>query len=140
VASEKSYGSGYPTQIGRITRGGKIRLFAAPQADPESIAVGPEGDLWFEQAFGRAYYPRALNSVSVAGDFGTPVCGDPRCFLETRGLVFGPDGSLWYGLRRPNQNHGGGGSGLGIEMEISNEAGFLGQFRPRGTADLGELR
>jgi hypothetical protein len=130
------YGSGYPTQFGRITRGGKMRLFAAPRADPEAIAVGPEGDLWFEQGFGRAYYDRALNSISVAGKFGGRVCGDPRCFLETRGLVFGPDGSLWYGLRRPNQNHGGGGSGLWIDMEIGNEAGFLAQL-PGGTADLG---
>jgi streptogramin lyase len=134
------YERGYPTQFGRITRDGKLRLFAAPRADPETIAVGPEGDVWFEQAFGRAYYPRALDSLSVAGNFGGRVCGDPRCYLETRGLVFGPDGNLWYGLQRPNQNHGGGGSGLAIGNEIDNEAGFLGQFRPGGTAYLGEPR
>jgi hypothetical protein len=126
VSSE--YGSGYPTQFGRITRRGKLLLFSAPRADPDSIAVGPEGRLWFQQAIGRPYYSRALNSIGIDGRTGKPVCAAPGCQLQVGGLVGAPDGSLWYGLRQPNLNTGGGGSGLGIEMEIENEAGFVGHF------------
>lgn len=112
-------------RIGRLTRSGKLAEFPIPS--PYSIAVGPEGRLWFHSSFHRGY-ARALNSIGSGGHLGVPICADPTCELEANNITRAPDGSLWYGLRRPNYNAGGGGSGLYIEEQIGNEAGFLGHL------------
>lgn len=115
--------------VGRITRAGALAEYRIPNGWPRPIAVGPEGRLWFQSSFGGWNY-RALNSIGVGGRLGKPICADPTCELEPTGLVGATDGSLWYGLSRPNLNTGGGGSGIAIDMEIANEAGLIGHLAP----------
>lgn len=115
--------------VGRITRTGSMAQFPIPHGQPFSIAVGPERRLWFQSSFGGWNF-RALDSIGVGGRPGEPTCADPTCSLEPTGLVAAADGSLWYGLARPNLNTGGGGSGLWIGNEIANEAGYLGNLMP----------
>lgn len=115
--------------VGRITRAGSMATHSILDGRPYSIAVGPEGRLWFQSSFGGWNF-RALNSIDVRGRPGEPICADPTCSLEPTGLVAGPDGSLWYALARPNLNTGGGGSGLYNGNLIANEAGLLGNLVP----------
>jgi sugar lactone lactonase YvrE len=114
-------------RIGRLTRSGKLTEFRISNGSPWSIAADSEGRLWFRSSFHRGY-ARALNSIGIGGHVGIPVCADPTCELEPNNITRAPDGSLWYGLRRPNYNTGGGGSGLYISEQIANEAGFLGHL------------
>jgi streptogramin lyase len=115
-------------RIGRLTRSWKLSEFPIPStASPYSIAVGPDGRLWFPGGFHRGY-ARALNSIGSDGRLGVAICADPTCQLEASNIARAPDGSLWYGLKKPNYNTGGGGSGLYIDEQIGNEAGFLGHL------------
>jgi streptogramin lyase len=114
-------------RIGRLTRSGKLTEFRISNGSPWSIAADSEGRLWFRSSFHRGY-ARALNSIGIGGHVGIPVCADPTCELEPNNITRAPDGSLWYGLRTPNYNTGGGGSGLYIAEQIGNEAGFLGHL------------
>jgi streptogramin lyase len=116
-------------RVGRITPTRSLALFKVPDSFLYSIAVGTEGRLWFQSSFG-GWNARALNSIGIGGRLGQPICADPTCQLNPRGLAWTPDGSLWYGLERPNLNTGGGGSGLGIEEEINNEAGSVARLVP----------
>ncbi len=116
-----------PSQIGRLTKSGDLAEFRLSKGSPYSIAVGPEGRLWFQSSRGRAY-ARALASIGVGGHVDAPICAEPACRLEPTDITRAPDGSLWYGLRAVNYNTGGGGSGIYIEDEIGNEAGFLGHL------------
>jgi streptogramin lyase len=119
----------HPSQVGHLTKAGKLVEFPVPNALPYSIAIGPEGRLWFQSSFGGWVY-RALNSIDLSGRLGKPICAAPSCQLEPGGLTSAPDGSLWYGLTAPNLNTGGGGSGLYIGMEIANEAGSIAHLVP----------
>jgi streptogramin lyase len=118
-----------PSQVGRLTNAGKLAEFPVPNGSPGSIAVGPNGRLWFQSSFGGWQY-RAINSIGFGGRIGKPRCADPTCALEPTVLTAASDGSLWYGLRGQNLNTGGGGSGIAIEMEIANEAGSVGHLLP----------
>jgi streptogramin lyase len=122
-------GYGY-WKIGRIAATGDLaeyRLRDGSLYGP--ITAGPEGRVWFPSTFGGGYL-RAINSIGVDGQIGTPICADPTCALEASDLTAAADGSLWYGLSRPNLNTGGGGSGLGIEEEILNEPGYVARLLP----------
>jgi hypothetical protein len=115
------------SRIGRLTSSGKLAEFRLSSGSPRSIAVGPEGHLWFLSSFHRGY-TRALNSIDFGGHVGVPICAEPTCRLEPSNITRASDGSLWYGLRGHNYNTGGGGSGIYIEDQINNEAGFLGHL------------
>jgi streptogramin lyase len=119
----------HPDQIGRLTKAGNLAEFPVPDGFPTSIAVGAEGRLWFQGSFGGRVYG-AIDSIGLGGSVGKPVCAYSGCGLEPADLTSAPDGSFWYGLVAPNLNTGGGGAGLGIEMEIANEAGFIGHLVP----------
>jgi streptogramin lyase len=119
----------HPSQVGRLTKAGKLAEFPVRNGWPGSIAVGPEGRLWFQSSVGGRVYGY-LNSIDLGGRLGTPICAAPSCQLQPGGLTSAPDGSLWYGLTAPNLNTGGGGSGLFISMEIANEAGSVAHLVP----------
>lgn len=124
-----SYGGFRASAVGRITKAGSLALYPILDGLPYSIAVGPEGRLWFQSSFGGWNF-RALGSIGIEGRTGEPICADPSCSLAPTGLIAAADGSLWYGLTRPNLNTGGGGSGLHIGNEIANEAGSIGNLMP----------
>jgi len=107
--------------VGRITKAGALAEYRI-RGYPDSIAVGPGGRVWFASWLGRRH--PALGSITQSGEREL-ACADPTCELEPTALATAPDGSLWYGLARPNLNEGGGGSGIAINMEIENEPGFV---------------
>ena len=116
--------------IGRVTAQGDQAEYRVQTPYPTAIAVGLGGNLWFGGDSGPR--PDTLTSIDAAGDLSAPICPGPMplCELSVTGLTAAPDGSLWYGLQRPNLNTGGGGSGLGIDAEIRNEAGFIAHLVP----------
>jgi streptogramin lyase len=125
-----SRGSRAP-EIGRITAAGDITEFPIRPGYLPSFAVGRDGRLWFATSFREERRGVALESIGVGGHLSRPICAEPDCGLEVEGIVAAPDGSLWYGLTAPNLNTGGGGAGLGIDMEIANEAGSIGHLALR---------
>jgi streptogramin lyase len=115
-----------PDWVGRITKAGTIAKYRI-RGYPDSIAVGPDGRVWFRSSFGWKH--PALASISPSGKREL-FCVTAGCGLEPTDLVSAADGSLWFGLSRPNLNEGGGGNGIGITMEIENEAGSIGHLVP----------
>jgi virginiamycin B lyase len=117
-----------PSHIGRLTSSGDLAEYPIRSGSPSLLAVGPEGRLWFADN-PRRHGPSFV-SIGIDGDLGEPLCAEPKCDLEPTDLTQAPDGSLWYGLIRPNYNTGGGGSGIFIDQEIHNETGFVGHLVP----------
>jgi virginiamycin B lyase len=83
----ESPGFGY---VGRLTPGGRMKSFATPvpHSDPEAIALGPDGRLWFTER--RAV---AVGSISTRGRFGREY--KLRSQPSGTSLTFGPEGDLW---------------------------------------------
>ena len=80
--------------IGRITPSGQITEFSSPQnpyLDPEQLATGPDGNLWFtdngdNDAIGRITPSGQITEFSTGlNPGGYPV-----------GIAVGPDGNLWF--------------------------------------------
>ena len=117
-------------EIGRVTAAGDIAEFPIGPGYLPSLAVGSDGRLWFATSAGKGPRAAYLQSIGPDGRISAPICAEPGCTLEPTGIVAAPNGSLWYGLTAPNLNTGGGGAGLGIDMEIANEAGRIGHLRP----------
>jgi streptogramin lyase len=109
-----------------MTRTGAVTEYRV-SGFPASIAVTRDGRVWFTSAAGWRH-PR-LGFIDSAGK-SRVACAARGCGFEPSGLVAGPDGSLWYGLARPNLNEGGGGNGIWITMEIRNEAGLIAHLEP----------
>jgi len=83
----------YPI-IGRVTVRGAVRLFpltdqTTPFFQPESLAFGPDGSLWFGERYGRRIGRLTPSGRLSAVSLPTPD-GEPR------GLVAGPGDALWY--------------------------------------------
>jgi virginiamycin B lyase len=80
-------GVGY---IGRITSAGAFTLFRTPvpHANPEEIALGPDGDLWFHES-GIAQ----IGTIGVGGKFGRHYALRPPA--SASGLVFDQEGDAW---------------------------------------------
>lgn len=117
------------SKIGLITAVGDLAKYRLGGGSSSWLAAGSEDRVWFPSAIGRGY-ARAINSIGVDGQIGKPICAYPTCALAPSDLTAAPDGSIWYSLRRPNLNDGGGGSGFHEEEEIGNEAGFIAHFVP----------
>jgi streptogramin lyase len=100
-----------------LPRGSETRL----------ITVDGEGRLWFPAGAGEWSATR-IDSIDAAGDLGEPVCVDPTCGLGPIALTAGPDGSLWYSLRGPTSEGGGGGTIIARHIQIEGEAGFIGRL------------
>jgi streptogramin lyase len=85
-----SPGVGY---IGRITPAGAFTRFRTPvpHADPEAIALGPDGNLWFDAA--------GIAQIGIGGGFGRRLYLS-RALVPGSGLVFGPEGDAWMAAYR----------------------------------------
>jgi streptogramin lyase len=103
-----SYTAGH--SIGRITPAGEVTCFTDPHIFyPASIAVGPDGALWFTN-FG--YEPcegplgcggRTIGRITTAGVVSTyedPAIHDPS------GIASGPDGAVWFTNAEANSSIG----------------------------------
>ncbi len=97
--------------------GAAIKLFALPASlkSPDTIALGPDGALWFTQQD-----PNDKRTASALGRITTS--GDVRAVALPRGsrpraLTAGPDGALWYAA-------------------AGTDIGRLGRVTPAGVSEL----
>jgi virginiamycin B lyase len=88
-AAEHHYVPGV-SYVSRITPAGSFTSFRRPTADtdPEEIALGPDGDLWFNEAG-----PAQIGTIGVGGKFGRHYALRPPA--SASGLVFDQEGDAW---------------------------------------------
>ena len=82
---------GLRSRIGRITPAGTITEYPLPTADsgPVGIAAGPDGNMWFTEAFGRR-----IGRITPAGAITEyPL---PTVDSYPGGIAAGPDGNMWF--------------------------------------------
>lgn len=122
-------GTGAPTVAGAPAIGRfdpstqKVTEFSLPTGtSPESIAAGPDGDLWFTELIGpnEGEFGRIDPSTGTITQFpaGLPAGDAP---LE---MTAGPDGGLWFTIASDNGN-----SGLG---RLDPSTGKITTFTPSG--------
>jgi virginiamycin B lyase len=88
-----------PGSIGRITTSGVIANYTDPTiVEPQGIAAGPDGALWFSDLYG-ASCPSDCGSIGrittngVVSNFTSTI---PNALYQPEGITAGPDGALWY--------------------------------------------
>jgi streptogramin lyase len=126
-------------EVGRITVDGKVTRYglSLPQADPTSIALGPDGAMWFTEYAG---------AVGRATEDGT-ITETPSCCAFASGLTATPDGGFLV-ISFDNLYHlsptfdaqlvyGIGGSTVnGVAPMFVDHAGRTWMPRPGGLVDL----
>jgi virginiamycin B lyase len=98
-------------EIGRITTAGQISEYAlpTPNAAPQSIALGPDGNLWFTELAGNKIGRIGVNGTIT--EFELPRRGEVQCgFVCPYGIARGLDGALWF---TESQLSAGGGNRVG---------------------------
>jgi virginiamycin B lyase len=78
-------------QIGRITPSGTVQEFPIPTANsqPQAIASGPDGALWFTEA--QANKIGRITTSGVVSEYNVPTAN-----AGLKGIVAGPDHALWF--------------------------------------------
>jgi virginiamycin B lyase len=78
---------GFPGDIGRLTTAGDVTYYSGSGIDPQSLAVGPDGALWFSDGTG------SIGRITVGG----------KITIFTRsgisspvGITAGPGKALWF--------------------------------------------
>lgn len=80
------------SEILRVTPSGQVTSFTlSSTGDPEGIAVGPDGNLWFG-----VFRVDAPSSIARITPSGTITEFPQRVFDEATGITAGPDGALWF--------------------------------------------
>ena len=85
---------GNPSGVGHVGPGGLLTEFRLPAEPrkPISIALGPDGNVWFTDRWGaiwRATPDGRLTEFPVQGPIN----------YEPNGIAAGPDGALWFTAR-----------------------------------------
>jgi streptogramin lyase len=115
-------------EFGRIAPTGAIASYRVRAADTRTIAIGPEGRLWFRSSFGGSVY-RALRSIGPRGNLSRRICTGPKCGLEADGLLIRPNGEIWFSATEAHPPPGGGGgTAIGEDRRREEEAGVLGRL------------
>lgn len=104
-AQGKRVTSGYSTAIGRVTPNGEVTTFGeclhtGPQyTGPNSIAAGPDGNVWFTNHTTRSLpnigTPPAIGRITPSGQI-TEYRAGLSYASSPDGIVAGPDGALWF--------------------------------------------
>jgi virginiamycin B lyase len=113
-------------RIGRITTEGEFSEFLVPRAERDSplflysLAVGPDGALWFTTGFGRQ-----IGRLTPTGALTTYLV-PPDTRFQARNvypwrIVAGPDGALWF-----SEN------GTGTLWRVTTEGAFTGPMEVGG--------
>jgi virginiamycin B lyase len=100
--------SGYSTAIGRVTPDGKVTTFGeclhtGPQyTGPNSIAAGPDGNVWFTNHTTRSLpnigTPPAIGRITPSGEI-TEYRAGLSYASSPDDIISGPDGALWFADR-----------------------------------------
>lgn len=94
------------SQVGRITKAGKIKYFPIPQGLPEvkvpqSIIVGPDGAFWFTSCGGKG----GLLRMTTKGQFARVDLNQGKRICAV-GMATGPDKALWLGATKGGDYRG----------------------------------
>ena len=84
----REYSTGW---IGRITPSGTVTQFTVgitPNNQPEGIAAGPDGNLWFAET--RSNQIGRITPSGIVTEYPTGITGGPE------GITAGPDGNVWF--------------------------------------------
>jgi virginiamycin B lyase len=84
--------------IAKITTAGVVTNLGAPEAQVDSMTVGPDGALWFTMPFdGCSSCDGAIGRMTTSGSItvfhDTSIPAPTRAPME---ITAGPDGALWY--------------------------------------------
>jgi streptogramin lyase len=104
-AQGKRVTSGYSTAIGRVGPSGEVATFGeclhtGPQyTGPNSIAAGPDGNVWFTNFTTRSLpnigTPPAIGRITPSGEI-TEYRAGLSYASSPDGIIAGPDGALWF--------------------------------------------
>jgi streptogramin lyase len=86
----------YTTQIGRVTVGGRFKIFSFPQANHMStdITAGPDGALWF--TFPNSVTPYDTGEIGRITTMGASTFYPIPWVSDAESITTGPDGNLWF--------------------------------------------
>jgi virginiamycin B lyase len=91
----------YGGDLVRIAPGDSVRTFPLPQGEPENLAIGPDGNIWFTAIDGRFSsehsYTAGIGLVgraTPAGEF--TVFPTPIAENEPQAIAAAPSGELWF--------------------------------------------
>jgi virginiamycin B lyase len=88
-----------PGSIGRITTSGVVTNYTDPSIlEPQGIAAGPDGALWFTDLYG-ASCPSdcgSIGRITTSGVVSNFTSTTPNALYQPEGIAAGPDGALWY--------------------------------------------
>jgi streptogramin lyase len=86
----------YTTQIGRVTAGGRFKIYSFPQANHMStdITAGPDGALWF--AFPNSVTPYDTGQIGRITTAGASTFYPIPWVSDAESITTGPDGNLWF--------------------------------------------
>ncbi|MGH2486193.1 MAG: virginiamycin B lyase family protein, partial [Ktedonobacterales bacterium] len=80
------------SQILRVTSSGQVSQFPlSTTGDPEGIAAGPDGNLWFGM-----FRVNAASSIARITPSGTITEFPLQVYDEATSITAGPDGALWF--------------------------------------------
>ena len=82
----------------RLLPRASIRRFAVPTPNsyPESVAIGPDGNVWFTEKQGNK-----IGRISQGGEVSEFLV--PTAASHPQGIVAGPDGNIWFTENRGNK-------------------------------------
>jgi virginiamycin B lyase len=90
--------------IGRITTAGVVTTYLDPgNIHPQSLAVGPDGNVWFTNRFGFTTRPGSIGRITPSGVI--TVFTDAS-ITEPQAITAGSDGALWFTNRAISTNDG----------------------------------
>ena len=87
-------------QIGRITPGGSVTMFALPSGSVwefgGAITTGPDGNLWFTGLVNVNTLARAIGRITPSGSVTTFDVQAGSNWQAASGIAVGADGNLWF--------------------------------------------
>jgi virginiamycin B lyase len=85
-------------QIGRLSPVEEVTDYTLPNehANPEGIAIGPDGNVWFTEYLGNAIGRIIPSGEITEFPLAPPESGAVSNPIGIRGIAAGPDGNLWF--------------------------------------------
>jgi virginiamycin B lyase len=90
--------------IGRITKAGVVTTYRdTGTINPQTLALGPDGNVWFTNRFGFSTRPGSIGRITPGGVI--TVFSDAS-ITEPQAIAAGPDGAMWFTNRAISTNDG----------------------------------
>jgi streptogramin lyase len=78
------------------------------ELSPESMVLGPEGDMWFDGNYLLGNEPNVIGQIVPGGKltvYPVPAAASfsSGAYVDKNGLAFGPDGAIWFTEEKPDE-------------------------------------